>query len=114
MKGTFWNERLSAEFALSESNFYDLQMSSPDPGSEPPGRNVTRNAAHQRVRAFEFSTRTVVTDNLRVGIMGALLDGVMVEFPHAVCTTAEFEAGTTTDPNAIGICRDLGTYTSID
>jgi len=114
MRGRFLDGRITADISISESNFYGLQLSSPDPGSIPEGRNVTRNAAQQRVRALEFGSRAALTEQLQIGLMGALMDGTMVDFPFAVCTQAEFDLGVTTDLTAVGVCRNMGGWTSID
>jgi outer membrane receptor protein involved in Fe transport len=48
------------------------------------------NAGKQRVRGMEFSFTMAVTDRFTAQLAGALMDGIMLEYPGAGCTDFEF------------------------
>jgi len=86
-KGSLWERRAQYDVALYETTFTDLQLSSVNPDPNDAFFNV--NAGAQRVRGIEFSTLAAVTDRLKLGISGAIMDGEMTNFPNAGCTIAE-------------------------
>ncbi len=86
-KGIFMDGRARYEATLFNLEFTDLQLSVSTSDPNDPFANI--NAGGQRVRGLEFSTAYAVSNQLRVGFAGALLDGVMTDFDGAPCTEAE-------------------------
>jgi outer membrane receptor protein involved in Fe transport len=86
VKGTAMDGRLSYDADLFELEFPNLQTTvlSPDPEQTSASAN-----AGQRVRGLEFNLRFAATDNLRLGLSGAFMDGEMTNFPGAGCTASE-------------------------
>jgi len=86
-KGTFMNGRVRYDVALFSVVFNDLQLSSANP--DPDRVRISLNAGKQRTRGVEFGVGFAATENLVLNLSGALMDGVMVDFPNAGCTLAE-------------------------
>ncbi len=86
IKGTAANGRFSYDADIFELEFPNLQTTvlSPDPEQTSASAN-----AGQRVRGLEFNLRYAATENLRLGLGGALMDGEMTNFPGAGCTDSE-------------------------
>ena len=87
IKGNAMDNRLRYDVTLFQVEITDLQVSSATPDPSNPNLNI--NAGAQRVRGLEFSTLYAISDQWRVGLAGAFLDGEMTEFFGAGCTTAE-------------------------
>jgi outer membrane receptor protein involved in Fe transport len=96
VKGTAMDGRFSYDADIFELEFPNLQTTviSPDPEQTSASAN-----AGQRVRGLEFNLRFAATDNLRLGLSGAFMDGEMTNFPGAGCTDSEI-AEATTNPSA--------------
>ena len=87
-KGTFSDNRLRYDIAVFQVTFDDLQLSSANP--DPDRTRIALNAGQQRVRGIELSGAYALTENLVFGLSGAIMDGVMTDYPNAGCTPAEF------------------------
>jgi len=86
-KGTIMDGRGRYELALFQVDITNLQLSVSTPSLDDPFANI--NAGAQRVRGLEFNTVFAVSEQLRVGLGGALLDGEMRNFDNAPCTLTE-------------------------
>ena len=86
-KGTIMDGRGRYELALFQVDVTNLQLSVSRPSLDDPFANI--NAGAQRMRGLELNTVYAVTDQLRIGLGGALLDGVMLDFDNAPCTLTE-------------------------
>ena len=86
-KGSLMDGRVRYDLTAFETTFTDLQVTIRTGNIEDPSINV--NAGEQRTRGLEFSTQMAVTDRLTAGISGSLMDGKMVYFPNAGCTSVE-------------------------
>jgi len=95
VKTTFWDSRAAAEVVAFTSTFTGLQLSGFD---DRLARQVVRNAAEQKVEGIEFNGQVAVTEGLKLGIVGALLDGKVISYPGATCGTTENQAGLCTGP----------------
>jgi len=97
-KGGFWNGRARFDVALFQVEVDNLQLATiiTDVGGTG-GTNVAAatNAGLQRTRGLEFTLDAALTDNLRGRLVGAFLDGEMVDYGNAGCTAAEFDAADT-------------------
>jgi outer membrane receptor protein involved in Fe transport len=89
VKGTAMDGRFSYDADIFELEFPNLQTTvlSPDPEQTSASAN-----AGQRVRGLEFNLRFAATENLRLGLSGAFMDGEMTNFPGAGCTDSEIAA----------------------
>jgi len=87
LKGSIHDGRGRYDFNLFQTKFTDLQLSVST--ASPDNRFQNLNAGGQRVRGLEFALAYAFTDQLRGGVNGAILDGVMTEFLNAPCTTNE-------------------------
>jgi outer membrane receptor protein involved in Fe transport len=67
-----------------------MQLETNTPTELGGGRSAT-NAGEQRTRGVEFDLIWAATERLRVGLNGAIMDGLMVNYPGAGCTDYEFE-----------------------
>jgi outer membrane receptor protein involved in Fe transport len=90
VKGTTLNSRLRYDFNLFDIKIKDLQQETSVAG-ETSGGTVQLNIGGQRVRGLEWSTVYIFSEQLLGSISGALLDGVMTDFPDAPCTQTEAE-----------------------
>lgn len=88
-KGRLWNGRARFEVSLFQLTFNDLQLTTAQPSLDDASANV--NAGQQRTRGLEFNIDTAVTRQLTLGLSGALMDGVMTDYPNAGCTLEEFQ-----------------------
>jgi len=92
VKGEFWNGRARFDAALFTMDVDDLQLATIVTDVLGTGAtNVAQatNAGLQRIRGLEFSIDAALTENLRARLVGAILDGEMLEYV-AECTPAEF------------------------
>ncbi|MEX2496880.1 MAG: TonB-dependent receptor [Woeseia sp.] len=111
LKGSFWNGRARGGVTLFNFEVKDLQIAttSLEQGS------VSTNAGKQRVRGAEFDLAVAVTDHLRATLVGALMDGEMLQFEAAGCTDAEDEAGLCrTEEDSIALVGDDSLEGTID
>jgi outer membrane receptor protein involved in Fe transport len=90
-------------FALFRSEFDDLQVST----LTGPGTFNVGNAASAITQGLEVDAKWQVTDNLRLSLAGALLDGEYDDYPDAPCS--EFQKGN--NPSGIVTCPDPVTGT---
>ncbi len=88
-KGTLWDSRVRYDVALFRTDFIDLQLSGLAPLSNDESTSVSLNAGKQRVQGLEFAFQAAATDNLTLGVQGALMDGEMVEFDGSGCNETE-------------------------
>lgn len=86
-KGSYMDGRGRYDATLFTLKFTDLQLSIATPNPDDPFANL--NAGGQRVRGLEFSNNFAVSDQLIIGLSGALLDGVMTDFTNVPCTQEE-------------------------
>jgi iron complex outermembrane receptor protein len=98
-RATFLNGRLVLNGTLFENTFSDMQVSA---FNDALLTTTITNVAEQRVRGLEFDGQLRVTDDLSLSLSGALMDGEIVKFPGAPCTTAERDFGLCTGPGAGG------------
>ncbi|MGH8222825.1 MAG: TonB-dependent receptor domain-containing protein, partial [Woeseiaceae bacterium] len=86
VKGTMFGGRFRFDADIFELEFPNLQTTavSPDPNQTSASVN-----AGQRVRGVEFNTQFAATENIRLGLSGAFLDGKMTDFKNSGCTNAE-------------------------
>ncbi|MDH3546562.1 MAG: TonB-dependent receptor [Gammaproteobacteria bacterium] len=92
VKGEFWNGRARFDAALFSMDVDDLQLATIVTdilGTGATNVAVSTNAGLQRIRGLEFSIDAALTENLRGRLVGAILDGEMVDYV-AECTPAEF------------------------
>jgi len=94
-KGTLMDRTVGYDIALFETTIDDLQMAASFPSQLAAGTSFSTNAGKQRTRGLEFGTNWVATDRLTLGLSGALMDGVMVNFAGAGCNDAEFAVADT-------------------
>lgn len=88
-KGMLWDGRVRYDVTLFRTDFIDLQLSGLAPLSNDESTSISLNAGKQRVQGLEFAFQAAATDNLTVGIQGALMDGEMVEFDGSGCNSTE-------------------------
>lgn len=93
-KGKLLDGSAAYNVSLFQITVDDLQIATSIPASLG-GGSTTANAGKQRTKGIEFDGTWAVTDQLKLGISGALMDGVMVRFTNAGCTDAEDEASAT-------------------
>lgn len=110
-KGNLMNGRIRYDVTLFNTIFTDLQLSGAAPTSSEQD-SVSLNAGKQQVRGIEFGLMAAVTDQMTVGLQGAIMDSELVDFQGAGCSFAEF---LNTDQN-LGIpgiwpCTDLDAET---
>jgi len=98
VKGLYWEGRASYELIAFQMDFTDLQTGTITPDPDDPTKIV--NAGEQRVRGIEWGTQVLVSDQLRVSLMGMFMDSQMTSFPNAGCTAFELAnaAATGCDP----------------
>ncbi len=89
IKGTLMNGRFGFDADIFELEFPNLQTTALSPDPEQTSASVN---AGQRVRGLEFNLRFAATDNLRLALSGAFMDGEMTSFPGAGCTDSEIFA----------------------
>ena len=92
IKGTAMEGRFSYDADIFELEFPNLQVSVL---STDPEQTSSAGNAGQRVRGVEFNTRFAATENLILGLSGALMDGEMTRFPNAGCTDNEINESIT-------------------
>ena len=90
-KGTLLDGAANFNITAFQINIKDLQLATSVPQGLDTQSSISTNAGEQRTRGIEFDSRWAATDRLTLGIAGAFMDGVMVSFPGAGCTDAEFE-----------------------
>jgi outer membrane receptor protein involved in Fe transport len=88
-KGTLMDGSASYNITLFNVTIDDLQIATNIP-TELGSGSFSANAGKQRNRGLEFDARWAVTDQLTLGLAGAIMDGVMVSYQGAGCTDAEF------------------------
>jgi outer membrane receptor protein involved in Fe transport len=86
-KGSYMDGRGRFDTTLFTLEFTNLQVSVATPNVDDPFVNI--NAGSQRVRGLEFDTVFAVTDQLRLGFGGAILEGEFTDFPNSECTQVE-------------------------
>lgn len=92
-KGSLMDSRVRYDATLFRNSFKDLQTAAAAPPNTALQNNsVALNAGGQRVKGFEFSFQTAVTDNLKFSVGGALMDGKMTELDGGGCTDDELIA----------------------
>ena len=96
VKGTAWDGRFGFDATLFHLEVPDLQTTTES--TDPDQTTATVNAG-QRVRGLEFNLRLAATENLRLSLAGAFMDGKMTTFPGGGCTDSEIAAAIS-DPNA--------------
>lgn len=90
VKGALLDGRLFFDASIFELEFPNLQTTAVSPDPEQTSSSVN---AGQRVRGVEWNLNFAVTDRLRLGFAGALMDGEMTDFRNSGCTDSEiFEA----------------------
>jgi outer membrane receptor protein involved in Fe transport len=112
-KGGFWDGRARFDVALFQVEVENLQLATivADLGGTG-GTNVAEatNAGLQRVRGLEFTLDAALTDNLRGRLVGAFMDGEMVDYGNAGCTAAELDVADTgpciTEDESIALVGD--------
>jgi outer membrane receptor protein involved in Fe transport len=120
-KGGFWGGRARFDVALFQVEVEDLQLATivADLGGTG-GTNVAEatNAGLQRTRGLEFTLDAALTDNLRARLVGAIMDGEMVEYGNAGCTAAEVDVADTgpciTEDESIALVGDDSLAGTID
>lgn len=91
-KGFLFDNRVRYNLTLFRETFTDLQLSSLTTFStniSGGGRSVALNAGKQRVQGIEFGIEAAATDQLRLGLDGAIMDGKMLDFAGAACNNQE-------------------------
>ncbi|MEE8528355.1 MAG: TonB-dependent receptor [Gammaproteobacteria bacterium] len=96
LKGALWDGRVRFDANLFELEVPDLQTTTT---STDPDQTTSTVNAGQRVRGLEFNTWFAATENLRLSLAGAFMDGEMTVFAGGGCTDAEISAALS-DPNA--------------
>jgi len=86
-KGSYMDGRGRFDATLFTLEFTDLQISVAT--SDPDNPFVNLNAGSQRVRGLEFGNQFAVSDQLVLGLGGAILDGEFTNFPNSTCTIIE-------------------------
>lgn len=86
-KGVFWDGRARYELNVYESNFTNLQLQSANP--DPDSGAISTNAGGQRLRGLDLSLQAALTDRIRAGVSGAVLDSVMTDYSGARCSVWE-------------------------
>jgi outer membrane receptor protein involved in Fe transport len=86
-KGSYMDGRGRFDATLFTLEFTDLQISVAT--SNPDNPFVNLNAGSQRVRGLEFGNQFAVSDQLVLGLGGAILDGEFTNFPNSTCTEIE-------------------------
>jgi outer membrane receptor protein involved in Fe transport len=93
-KGSLLEGLVNYNLTLFTITVDDLQIATSIP-SDLGGGSFSTNAGKQRTRGIELDGRWAATERLTVGLSGALMDGVMVEYEGAGCTQLEFENAAT-------------------
>ncbi len=95
-KGTFWDGKARANLSAFWMEVKDLQIATTviDVAGISQGSTST-NAGMQRVRGIEFDATALVAERLTLGLNGAIMDGIMVEYTGAGCTEAENQIAAT-------------------
>ncbi len=120
-KGGFWGGRARFDVALFQVEVENLQLATivADLGGTG-GTNVAEatNAGLQRTRGLEFTLDAALTDDLRARLVGAIMDGEMVEYGNAGCTAAEVDVADTgpciTEDESIALVGDDSLAGTID
>lgn len=86
-KGSFMDGRGRYDVALFTLEFTDLQVSVAT--SDPDNPFINLNAGSQRVRGLEFGGQFAVSDQMTLGLGGAILEGEFTNFPNSSCTIVE-------------------------
>jgi outer membrane receptor protein involved in Fe transport len=94
-KGTLLDGRANFNITAFQITISDLQIATTIPEQLGTQNSFSTNAGKQRTRGIEFDGRWAVTDQLTLGLAGALMDGEMVKFEGAGCTDIEFEEADT-------------------
>ena len=92
-KGMLWDGRARYDIVFFKTIFSDLQLESSTPFLDDPYASI--NAGERVSQGVEISTDFAVTDQLGIGVSGAILDSVMTDFPGAGCTVFEFQNAAT-------------------
>lgn len=94
-KGNLLDGSANYNITLFQVTISDLQIATSIPAGLDTQSSQSTNAGKQRTRGIEFDGRWAATDHLTLGINGAIMDGVMVNFTGAGCTDLEFEEADT-------------------
>lgn len=86
VKGTAWNGRIRFDVDVFKLRVPDLQTTATAVDPEQTSESVN---AGQRVTGWEFNTEVAATENLRLGLAGAFMDGVITKLEGVGCTDAE-------------------------
>jgi outer membrane receptor protein involved in Fe transport len=86
-KGNLFNGAARYDITLFRTDFNDFQITVPTGDINDPFLNT--NAGKQRVSGLEFGYTHALTDQLTMGLAGAIMDGKMKFFPAGGCTPAE-------------------------
>lgn len=95
VKGNLMEGRLRYDATLFWMITEDLQLETAGFQDGVVQGSDATNAGKQRVRGMEFSFTMAVTDRFTASLAGALMDGMMLEYPGAGCTDFEFENAAT-------------------
>jgi iron complex outermembrane recepter protein len=95
-KGTLLDGAANYSVTVFQMTIKDMQVSTVVPQSFDSQQNSQSiNAGKQRTRGVEADGRWQVSDHLRLGLSGAIMEGIMVSFKGAGCTLVEFEEADT-------------------
>ena len=96
-KGSLLDGAASYNINVFSMTIKNMQVSTVVPEQVGGGQQFSRsaNAGKQRTEGVEIDGRLQVNDYLRVDLSGALMDGKMLSFLGAGCTTVEFEQAAT-------------------
>ncbi len=87
-KGKLLDGAANYNVSLFQITIDDLQIATSIPENLG-GGSTTANAGKQRTKGLEFDATWAASDQLTLGLAGALMDGVMVSFTGAGCTDFE-------------------------
>jgi outer membrane receptor protein involved in Fe transport len=89
-KGTLLDGAANFNISAFQIKIKDLQLPTNIIDTTDSGQTGSTQAnADQRTRGIEFDGRWAVTDQLTLGLAGALMDGVMTSYPGAGCNASE-------------------------
>lgn len=102
-KGTLMDGRVRYEADIFQQTMKDLQvetslvLTDPNTGLLVLGGSVASNAGEQRTRGMDVDISWSATDQLTLGLSGALMDGEYTKFEFAGCSDYEVEHADTGD-----------------
>jgi len=96
-KGLLLDGAASYNITVFSMTISNMQVSTVVPEQVGGGQQFSRsaNAGKQRTQGVEIDGRWQVSEHLRLDLSGALMDGKMLSFKGAGCTTVEFDAADT-------------------